>query len=78
MAPSKSDTKTWFDRAVALGATHLVVINAFDRGAYPVYCGSEQAARARVAETGEIQRVVEVYRIDLGWDAQSTERVHNF
>lgn len=81
MAASKAQIEAWFHIAEREGATHmLMVVDEYDWEDYPVNCESEDFARRRYEElhNRNMQRVMEVYRIDLGWEAQSSQRVHNW
>lgn len=78
MAASYSEIKGWFKEAERKGCTHLVVVcDTFDHEDYPVYCESKEEAEKKVGNPGDMQRVMEVYRIDLGWETQSNGRAHN-
>ena len=79
MAASLSDIKGWFKKAEAQGSSHMIVLcDTFDYEDYPVYCACEADARKRVKTPGDMQRVMEVYKVEMGWEAQSTGRVRNF
>lgn len=74
---SASTIKSWFERAEQEGADYMVVVcDSYDYTDYPVYCDAEKA-RKTIAKPGDMQRVMEVYDIRLGWDAQSRGRVWN-
>ena len=78
MAASLNDLKDWFARAEAGGAACMVVCSdTWDHEDYPINCADADAARKAVNEPGDMQRVMEVYDIALGWDAQKTGRVWN-
>ena len=79
MAATQTQIKQWFEKAQEEKATHMVIIcDTFDYGDYPVNFHSEAAARRRCEQPGDMQRVMEVYKIELGWEAQSSGRVMNF
>ena len=79
MAASLQDIRGWFQKAEAQGYTHmLVVCDTFDHEDYPVYCNSEAEARKRDDKPGDMQRVMEVYKVELGWEAQAEGRSRNF
>lgn len=79
MAASQEQIKTWFEKAEAEKATHMLVIcDTFDHDDYPVNFHSEAAARRRYDDPGDMQRVMEVYKVSLGWEAQADGRVVNF
>ena len=70
---SATEIKSWFDQAEKDGATHmLVVCDQFDYEDYSVPCNSLEEAQQKVAEPGDMQKVMEVYDISLGWEAQAT------
>lgn len=81
MAARLEEIKSWFESAVNNGSTHLIVVcDTFDYEDYPIWCSSEEQAREQFEEHDEknMQRIMEVYRIDLGWEAQSRGRVMNW
>jgi hypothetical protein len=81
MAATRQEIEGWFKRARMTGASHmLVVCDEFDWEDYPVSCTSEEQARKRYEELHgkNMQRVMEVYKIDLGWEVQAGARVHNW
>jgi len=62
MAATRQDIDGWFDRGVANGARHmLVVCDTFDHDDYPVFTHSDAECLARYKEPGNMQRVMEVY-----------------
>lgn len=73
MITSKQDLIQWFDRGVAVGATHMIVMHdSYDHEDYPVFVPVTEDVRDVAKRCGEeaMQRVMEVYRLDLGKDAQ--------
>lgn len=75
MATTKDDIRRWLERGKEGGASHMVVCcDTFDRSDYPVYVQTAEAAHAKVKSPGEMQKVMEVYKLDLDWDAQLAER----
>lgn len=73
MAATAATIKSWFPEGKADKYTHmLVVCDTYDWEDYPIYCKSEEEAREQYAKHNGVnmQRVMEVYRVDLGWDAQ--------
>lgn len=81
MAATYYDIKRWFESAEKRGSTHMIVYcDDFDFEDYPVYMPSELEARRHVDEHNgkNMQRVMEVYKIELGWEAQSKGRVMNW
>lgn len=62
MAATRQDIDRWFDRGIANGARHmLVVCDTFDHDDYPVFTHSDAECLARYKEPGNMQRVMEVY-----------------
>ena len=67
--------RSWLVCGKAQGASHLVVVcDTFDWSDYPVFVTSVQEARKLANNPGEMQKVMEVYNLDLDWDAQLAER----
>lgn len=65
MPTTREDISRWYDEGLRRGASHLVVVcDTFDWYDYPVYCGSLAEAQETVKSPGEMQRVMEVYRLD--------------
>lgn len=80
----KAELQSWFEDAKKIGSTHLIVVcDTFDHEDYPVgvyspISGDEDCLRQFDAHDDvNMQRVMEVYDISLGWDAQSTGRQMN-
>jgi hypothetical protein len=81
MSTSIAELSLWFDRGIAEGATHMVVVcDTFDHEDYPVYCNSEKEAREKYANPGNMQRVMEVYHLSSDKASQMIggTRVLNF
>lgn len=75
MAASKQDIRRWFLTGRAQGATHMVVVcDTFDQEDYPVYVkpGEDPHEQAK-GYRGEFSRVMEVYAMHLGMEAQLAE-----
>lgn len=73
MAATAKDIWRWFHTAEVSGNTHMIVVcDEYDWEDYPVYCtGEEEARKAYDEHNGRnMQRVMEVYKIELGWEAQ--------
>lgn len=73
----KSDIRGWLERGKEQGATHLfVVCDTFDWDDYPVFknCTPEQAKEEAGRYPREMQKLMEVYRLDQDWDAQLDQR----
>lgn len=67
MAASRQDISEWFDRGVAEGATHmLVVCDTYDWEDYPVYVRKEENAREKgKLYSVDMQSVMECYNLSL-------------
>ena len=80
MAASLETIKSHFSLGLANGATHMVMVcDTFDYEDYPVYVEDGQSVQEVVDQynSASMQRVMEVYKLSLGWEAQSTGRVMN-
>lgn len=61
---SREEISGWFDRGVAEGKTHMVVVcDTFDWDDYPVYANDEQSARFIFSNPGSMQKAMEVYNL---------------
>lgn len=70
---TKSEIRDWLERGREQGATHmLVVCDTFDWGDYPVYkTGTpEQVKDAAEKYPKDMQKLMEVYRLDADFDTQ--------
>lgn len=77
MAAWLGQIKAWFEEAEAEGATHmLVVCDTFDWEDYPVSVmpGQDPHEVAKRYDDTNMQRIMECYKISLGWEPQSKER----
>lgn len=75
MSTTKEEIRGWLERASEQGSTHLfVVCDTYDWDDYPVFktLGAEQARleHANYSANHEMQKVMEVYRVDQDWDDQ--------
>ncbi len=71
---------SWFKAAKAEGSKYLIVAcDSFSHEDYPVFCKTADDALAGVdrLKNADMQRVMEVYDISLGWKAQEHGRVMN-
>lgn len=76
MSTSKWELGLWFDRGVAQGATHMIVVcDTFDHEDYPVYVMPGQNVRAEAAKYDgkNMQIIMEVYHLQLDRDTQMAE-----
>lgn len=72
MATQKSDIQEWLERGKEEGATHLIVVcDTFDWEDYPVFVSPHENVHEKEEHyNGNMQRVMEVYKIDMDWDSQ--------
>jgi hypothetical protein len=83
MAASVDEIKSWFEQGVKDGATHMIiVVDRYDHEDFPVYVMPNDDVH-RMHEDWrqrDMHGIMEVYRISLGWEAQSKpySRVMNF
>lgn len=62
MAATRDEINQWFDRGVAQGARHLLVVcDTFSYDDYPVFTTTDEGCLAKYMFPGEMQRVIEVY-----------------
>ncbi len=77
MAATKPEISSWFDRGIAEGATHMIVVcDTFDYDDYPVFCSSDKDCIEKHAHYDglNMQRVMEVYDLSADKGAQLDER----
>lgn len=77
---TRQEISDWFDRGVKQKASHMLVIcDTFDHDDYPVYVSSEAEAHKKADNPGSMQRVMEVYRLDMDRETQLNQpRARNF
>lgn len=74
MAANRDDIKQWFIEGVQQKYTHMIVMcDTYDWDDYPSYCRSVEEARLKVANAGEMQRVMEVYNLSMDMEKQLVE-----
>ena len=76
MAASRKDISGWFDRGIAEGATHMIVVcDTYDWEDYPVFVKPGQDARAEAAKNNGVnmQKVMEVYDLSMDKSLQMNE-----
>lgn len=82
MSTSKRELASWFKRGQEKGASHMIVVcDTFDYSDYPVFVKREENCRTRYEEFNgkNMQRVMEVYNLDMSMDEQLADRrVFNF
>ena len=75
MPTTVEDIRRWISQGQEEGATDMVVIcDTFDYGDYPVYCKTPDAARDKVRNPGDMQRVMEVYNLTGDIEDQLSRR----
>lgn len=75
MAATKDDIRRWLERCADDGCSHMVVLcDTFDWSDYPSGAHDEAEAREICADPGEMQKVMEVYKLSLDWEEQLNER----
>ena len=66
MRTSRADIESWFDEGVKQNKMYMLVLcDTYDYEDYPVFTTSTEAAEARIKNPGEMQRVMEVYFLDM-------------
>ena len=82
MSASIEDIKRWFHQAPEETTHMIVVCDEFDWTDYPVYVSEKANVHDVYLEYSHkpMQRIMEVYKMDLGWDAQGApnQKVLNF
>lgn len=77
MPTTRDDIRGWLQRGKDKGASHvLVVCDTFDWSDYPVFVMPGEDARKRADENNgpNMTKLMEVYKLDMDWDAQIGER----
>lgn len=64
---TKKDIANWFDEGAEREATHLIVVrDGFDYDIYPIYVYRGEDPQQKIQDnSASMQRVMEVYRIDM-------------
>ena len=76
MVTTKEDIRGWLERGKEKNATHVVVMcDSFDYQDYPVFIESHENIHTRLQELakGEMQRIMEVYKLSMPWNLQLNE-----
>jgi len=76
MAATRQDIEQWLDEGKSKGATHIIVVcDTFDYEDYPVYVmpGTNGNAILKHYQCAEMQRVMEVYDLNMDIEAQLAE-----
>ena len=64
MATSRKEIEQWFDEGQDDGDLYMLIIcDTYDWSDYPVYCATKEDAERRIANPGEMQKVMEVYNL---------------
>lgn len=77
MMTMRREIEEWFDHGVAIGATHmLVVCDTYDYDDYPKYImpGQDVRALSSSSNLGSMQRLMEVYNLNMDKFSQLAER----
>lgn len=77
MSATKNEIKRWFDRGVAQGDTHMIVVcDTFNYDDYPVFVKVKENSREIYEKYNgkDMQRVIEVYSMSRSKDDQMAER----
>lgn len=75
MAATKDDLRRWFRHGVAEGQAYLIVLcDTFDWDDYPKYAARKDWAQQIVDNPGDMQKVMEVYDLNMDMETQMTER----
>jgi hypothetical protein len=80
MAASREDIRNWFQRAEKEGDKYMIIVcDTFDHDDYPIFCKDAVTCMNEYDDHNgkNMQRIMEVYDISLGWEAQSHGRVMN-
>ena len=73
MATSRAQISEWFDQAVRIGATHMmVVVDGFDFEDYPVPVLYREDVQEKIDKYNgkEMQQVMEVYDLSISKEVQ--------
>lgn len=76
MATTKTEIRGWLQRGKDKGTTHVIVVcDTFDWSDYPVFVMPGDDARKKADENNgpNMTKLMEVYKIDMDWDAQLGE-----
>lgn len=76
MPTTQEDIRTWFKDGVKRKATHMVVAcDTFDYSDYPVFVttADDVATVASAAHAANMQKVMEVYDLNMDMEAQLAE-----
>ena len=76
MPTTRDDIRGWLQRGKDKGASHvLVVCDTYDWSDYPVFVMPGEDARKRADENNgpNMTKLMEVYKLDMDWDAQLGE-----
>jgi hypothetical protein len=75
MTTTKQEVSNWFERGVAEGATHMVVVcDTYDWEDYPVFVKSPEEAKRQFEDRSNMRKGMEVYNLSAPKDEQLSER----
>lgn len=82
MATSKQDLRAWFDKGVAEGFTHMIVVcDTFDHMDFPVYVLPSEDVKVVEATYAKqaMSRIMEVYNLSMDREQQlAQDRAFNY
>lgn len=75
MSTTMDQIKTWLERGVNEGATHMIVVcDTFDYNDYPVFVSAEESVAEKATEhCKNMQKVIEVYDLSMDFGRQLAE-----
>lgn len=76
MSTALAELRTWFEDAESSGASHMIIVcDTYDWEDYPVFVspGDDPVEVATEFNGKDMQKIMECYKISLGWDSQSKE-----
>ena len=75
MAATRGDISRWFDDGAKTAARYMLILcDTYDHDDYPVFCTSEELAKDRMKNPGNMQKVMECYDLTADKDAQMNQR----
>jgi hypothetical protein len=82
MSTTKEDIRRWLNKGKERGATHVIVAcDTWDYDDYPIFVMPDEDVKVvfEYLHNKNMQRVMEVYKLDIDWDAQlNSGRAYNF
>ena len=81
MGTTREEISGWFERGVAHGATHMIVVcDTFDWDDYPVFVKADEqvADRVKAFDGVNMQKIMEIYNLSMDRDDQLAQhRAYN-